>query len=128
MGKVKGTVKYKGKPVSGAIVSLAMEGAARGATGTTDDNGNYKLTTFDTNDGAIVGTHKVTVVKPIATPLGKAPAELTADDLLKITSEGKLQEVTKSDELPAKYADLKTTKLQLTIEAGDNEKNIELED
>ena len=128
MGKVKGTVTYRGKPVSGAIVSLTMEGAARGATGTTDGNGNYKLTTFDTNDGAIVGTHKVTVVKPIAAPLGKAPAELTADDLLKITKEGKLQEMTKSDELPARYADLKTSKLQLTIEPGDNEKNIELED
>ncbi len=129
MGKVKGVVKYKGQPVSGAVVNLFMEGAPRSASGTTDDNGNYKLTTFDTNDGAIVGTHKVTVVKPFAMPLGKEPTQLTADDLLKITKEGKLEEMKKpGGDLPAKYADVKTSKLQLTIEAGENQKDIELED
>lgn len=129
MGKVKGTVTYKGKPVSGAVVSLFMEGASRGSSGTTDESGNYKLTTFDTNDGAFVGTNKVTVTKPKAAPLGKDPKELTPDDLLKITREGKINEMSAiSDELPAKYADVKTSKLQLTIEAGDNQKEIELED
>ena len=131
MGKVKGVVSYKGQPVSGAVVNLTMEGASRGATGMTDENGNYKLTTFDTNDGAFVGTHKVTVVKSpaAATTFGKDPKEVTGEDLLKITNEGKLQELTKpSGQIPAKYADVKTSKLQLTIEAGNNEKNIELED
>lgn len=130
MGKVKGTVTYKGKPVSDAVVNLAMEGASRGASGTTDENGNFKLTTFDTNDGAFVGTHKVTVAKlKTTTPLGKDPKEMTPDDLLKITNEGKLGEMAgKSGDIPAKYADTKTSPLKLTIEAGENQKNIELED
>lgn len=128
MGKVRGVVTYKGKPVSGAVVNLSMEGASRGASGTTDENGSYKLTTFDTNDGAFVGTHKVTVAKAAAASLGKDPKELKPEDLLKITSEGKLKETAKTSEIPAKYADFKTSKLQLTIEPGDNQKNIELED
>jgi len=126
---VKGTVTYKGKPISGAVVSFMMERAPRGATGTTDANGNYKLTTFDTNDGALVGTHKVTVNKPVANPLGKESNQLTSDDLLKLTKEGKIEPgKIQTPEIPEKYTDAKTTPLQFTIEPGENEKNIELED
>ncbi|MCX7411795.1 MAG: carboxypeptidase-like regulatory domain-containing protein [Planctomycetales bacterium] len=130
LGKVKGTVTYKGTPVSGAVVSFMMERAPRGATGTTDANGNYKLTTFDTNDGAFVGTHKVTVVKFVPADAAQASKTTTPEDLAKVTAEGKLDEFVKKkkSEIPEKYTDFKTTPLQFTIEPGQNEKKIELED
>ena len=129
LGKVHGIVTYKGKPISGAVVSFIKDKAPRVATGTTDANGNYKLTTFDTNDGAFVGTHKVTVTKPVVNQLGKDTASLTPEDLLKLTAEGKLELVQqKTSEIPAKYGDVQTTPLTFTIEAGQNEKKIELED
>ena len=131
LGKVSGTVTYKGKPVSGAVVSFMMERAPRAATGTTDSNGNYKLTTFDTNDGALVGTHKVTVTKIPLPASGESSKSNTPDDLAKIIAEGKFEEFmkkTKNEEIPAKYANIATSPLQFTIDSGDNEKKIELED
>ncbi|MBC7816149.1 MAG: carboxypeptidase regulatory-like domain-containing protein [Planctomycetaceae bacterium] len=131
LGKVKGTVTYKGKPVSGAAVSFIMERAPRGATGTTDVEGNYKLTTFDTFDGAFVGTHKVTVVKVDPNRAGKESKDNAPEDLAKMMATGNFEPnetKAKFDELPAKYADVNTTPLQYTIEAGENEKKIELED
>lgn len=134
MAKVKGTVKYKGKPVANAAIMFTMEGAPRSAIGTTDADGNFKLTTFDTYDGAFVGTHKVTVTKAASAstlPGEKTDKDMTADDLAKLSQSGKFQEWEKnrkSAEIPAKYADIKTTPLQSTIEKGENDKNIELED
>ena len=61
---VTGTVLYNGKPVEKAIVSFSCEGAPRSATGVTDAEGKFTLSTFGLNDGAIVGTHVITVNKP----------------------------------------------------------------
>jgi hypothetical protein len=130
MARVKGTVTYNGQPVAGATVSYMMEDVPRGASGVTDDDGNFKLTTYDTNDGAFIGTHKVTVTKGTAGVLGKEFEELLPEDLEKLTNDGRLDEVSgkKKGEIPLKYADVKTTPLQSTVEAGSNEKTIELED
>jgi len=57
---VKGTVTYKGKPVpQGSIMFQPEEGAA--ATAQIKD-GQYVLKTFRDADGAVLGTHKVTVI------------------------------------------------------------------
>jgi hypothetical protein len=131
LGKVTGTVTYKGKPVSGAAVSFIMDRAPRAATGMTDVDGNYKLTTFDTFDGAFVGTHKVTVVKFDPNAAGVESKENSPEDLVKLMATGKYEPNAtnaKTDALPAKYANASTTPLQFTIEPGANEKKIELED
>jgi hypothetical protein len=60
---VSGTVTHKGQPVEGAVVSFTTEGAARAATGTTDAEGKFVLSTYGDGDGAVPGPHKVTVVK-----------------------------------------------------------------
>ncbi|MCY2991580.1 MAG: hypothetical protein NTY19_27460 [Planctomycetota bacterium] len=64
--KVRGKVTYQGNPVPGAVISFAPQaeaGAAgsRGATGTTDAEGKFTLTTYKAGDGATVGKHYVTV-------------------------------------------------------------------
>lgn len=126
MGKVKGVVTYKGKPVSDAVVAFNQEHAPRAATGKTDAEGKFQLTTWDTNDGAILGTHKVTVTKSKSILGDKDPATMTPDEIMK-----KMQENPKpalENEVPAKYADVKTTPLQISVEAGEKEIKIDLED
>ena len=64
MASVTGIVSYKGAPVAGATVSFSSATAPRNASGVTDETGKYRLTTFENNDGAILGDHKVTIFKP----------------------------------------------------------------
>ena len=62
LAPVSGTVRYKGAPLANAHVQFVPEEqGARSASGTTDASGHYRLTTFDSYDGARVGKHGVTV-------------------------------------------------------------------
>jgi hypothetical protein len=62
--KVQGTVTLDGKPLSWATVTFnPKEGNGRPASGLSDENGNFQLTTSSTNDGAAPGEYKVTVTK-----------------------------------------------------------------
>lgn len=120
LGKVKGKVTYKGAAVPDVEVAFMTEGAPRAGTGTTNANGEYQLTTYDTNDGAVVGTHKVTVTQ---SPPG-ATKVMTAADL---ASQG-APPPPKGGVIPTKYADPKTSPLKNTVDSGANEINIELTD
>ncbi|NOY42734.1 MAG: carboxypeptidase regulatory-like domain-containing protein [Planctomycetes bacterium] len=59
---VSGTVTYQGKLIEHASVTFFPQGA-RSATGRTDAEGRFELTTFGLNDGAVEGNYRVTVVK-----------------------------------------------------------------
>ncbi|HEY0983010.1 MULTISPECIES: carboxypeptidase-like regulatory domain-containing protein [unclassified Schlesneria] len=118
LAKVKGVVKYKGEPVTDAAVSFMMDGAPRAAVGRTDSSGRFQLTTFDTNDGAPIGTHKVTVAKVAAPTAPMTPADLAKNGPPKPPK----------GMIPVKYSDSLKTPLQYTIEEGSNEKEIVLED
>lgn len=122
-----GVVKYKGKPVEGASVTFIMDGMPRTSMGVTDAEGRFKLTTYDTNDGAFVGSNKVTVVKATTAVPGKSAAELKPEDMAKMSMSGALQGI-QSDVIPAKYADVKTTTLKYEVVAeGTTDKPIDLE-
>lgn len=65
--KVEGTVTYKGQPVrSGTIVFTPKERSkddlypGKAARGSVDADGRFRLSTYGTFDGAIVGPHLVT--------------------------------------------------------------------
>ncbi len=59
---VSGTVFFKGKPLPNATVNFSPKGEnSRGATGTTDKDGKYRLTSFQINDGAKIGKYSVTI-------------------------------------------------------------------
>src|SRR5712671_5793789 len=60
MAPVHGQVTYQGRPVANAAVEFLCPGASRPAAGTSDEQGNYRLTTFTANDGAMIGPHVVT--------------------------------------------------------------------
>jgi hypothetical protein len=80
-----GTVTCEGQPVAGAVVNFtplaAASGGGRGATGITDGQGRFVLTTYTTGDGAMVGKHRVSVGSEDANkPLpGNSPPDLTLD-------------------------------------------------
>jgi|GEM_PF-1806987 len=66
---VSGVLTCQGKPVANGTVNftpMPNQGQAEGrrgrvALGMTDKEGRFKLTTYENNDGAIVGKHTVTV-------------------------------------------------------------------
>jgi len=57
---VSGKVTYRGKPLAtGTVMFVPSEGPA--ATGEINSEGVYKLTTYTSGDGAVIGKHKVTI-------------------------------------------------------------------
>ena len=59
-GKVTGKVTFNGKPVPEGTVTFYPQ-TGRSASGRIQPDGTYTLTTFDEGDGAIVGSHEVTI-------------------------------------------------------------------
>ena len=60
---MSGRVTYKGKPVPNAHVSFTpAEGTSRAAEGLTDSDGEFTLRSFTTNDGALPGKYRISVI------------------------------------------------------------------
>lgn len=79
---VSGTVTQGGQPVADANVTFHLRDGSRSALGVTDAGGNFKLTTFVANDGAVAGEHEVTVTKydrPAVVARGTGPLVDTAE-------------------------------------------------
>ena len=104
---VSGVVTLDGKPVQGATVMLRPEVGGRPAVGTTNQRGEFKLTTFDQNDGALPGQHVVTVVKKITTGIMATP-----DGLSGPVAPGGIKE---QWIIPKKYSDAKTSGLSANV-------------
>ena len=64
---VSGTVTLDGRPVSGAAVVFTPD-TGQPATGTTDNAGQFELSTFQLGDGALPGKHRVTIAKTTVDP------------------------------------------------------------
>lgn len=136
---VTGTVTYKGKPVADALVTFASAKSPRSANATTNRDGKYSLTTFNSKDGAVAGEHLVVIIKLVSQPSASDPAMATAPDLSKglpagyptadKTGKVNLSSGGSENQLPAKYADGKLPSMKATVSAtGNNEFNFDLED
>jgi hypothetical protein len=76
---VKGTVTLDGKPLADATVQfVAQDAGGRDATGTTNAEGAFALSTVKPGDGALPGKYKV-VIQPPAPVNGGAPAASMED-------------------------------------------------
>ena len=60
---VEGMVTFQDKPLASANVMFTPKEGGRPATGTTDEQGQFQLTTFQKSDGAIVGEYDVIITK-----------------------------------------------------------------
>ena len=134
LGTVRGKITYRGAPVKNAMVTFLGDGAPRMAKGTTDDDGGYQLSSYDENDGAMIGSHVVTVM-----PMGEfvessevVPQDYEAmnnslEGAREISAQQK-EELEKKPPIPVKYTDRSTTDLRKEVKAGENVIDLELVD
>jgi hypothetical protein len=118
---VSGKVSQKGKPLTAGDIVFSPAGGTNGsgghiATGQIGPDGTYRLTTFNTGDGAVLGTHKVTVTVR------------SADEMRKMNDlgGGKIAYKLPPSVLPSKYSSVESTPLKYTVEDKANEINIDL--
>ena len=121
---VTGTVTYNGQAVQGATVAFHGEKATRMATGITDAQGRFELTSYEKGDGTVAGKNKVTVTKSSG---GGAGSTGTVSMEEALESAQTQQEA--KNELPAKYATVANSPLEYTVSESDqNDFTIELTD
>lgn len=119
---VEGIVTLNGKPLSMAHVTFnPVGGEGQAAFGSSDKDGKYLLTTDGgkTDGGALAGEYVVTVEKRDVPP----PVEVSPDPN-KPAPPIKVQAAPLIT--PAKYADVKSTDLKVTVVKGSNEIKLEL--
>jgi 3',5'-cyclic AMP phosphodiesterase CpdA len=103
---VRGTVLMEGAPVAGAkVVFYALEKAGKqksyAGDALTDPDGTFTISTYQANDGAPVGDYAVTVV--LREPFFDASGNLGPN------------------RLPAKYASVEATNLEVHVKSGAND-------
>lgn len=125
-GRVSGRITVNGKPLAGANVNFDLkEGKSpRVATGVTDSDGRYTLSTFGKDDGAVLGKHVVWITMP---QKGDAidPNNPTADygQMMSAAAVGAKPD---TGGIPAKYTSKESSDLIREVKAGTNEINIDL--
>ncbi|MGZ0167619.1 MAG: hypothetical protein ACKVII_27165 [Planctomycetales bacterium] len=118
---VSGSVSIGGVPVTGAIVvfSPATEGKGRGATGITDDSGNFVLGTFSKDDGAVPGDYVVLVSKLEQSESEAAEVvneeDPAYDGAPAEEEEAGLEEVEAKSLIPAKFGKRESSTLTATV-------------
>jgi hypothetical protein len=118
LAPVVGRVTYEGKPLANADVVFAPENGDRVASGRTDQEGHYRLGTLVAGDGAIVGSHRVTISargpdKP--GPPGFVGSGLPGGD--KVPGEPLI---------PEKYFSPETSGISRDVQLGNNEFDFDL--
>jgi hypothetical protein len=124
MAKVSGKVTYKGKALDKGEIIFTPEknkGGPSGhvATGKIESDGSFTLTTFDTDDGAVLGQHVVTVNVP------------TQDikELNKPRADGSIPYILPKPGIPEKYIRVDSSPLRYTVDdKPTNAFEIELKD
>jgi len=64
---VSGIVLLDGKPLAGASIQFVPQGKGRDATGETDKDGQFAMSTFKPRDGVLPGAYKVVIAPPAGT-------------------------------------------------------------
>ena len=127
MGQVTGKVTMDGSLVTEGSVQFWPE-SGRPSRGSIDEDGTFRLTTFKSNDGALVGDHRVTIK---STQLSEPQPEIesTAAEIAHF-SQKKAKPIRASRVVwivPQKYSEFDTSPLVATVKSGDNEINFNIE-
>jgi len=118
MSPIKGTVTIDGKSVgAGTTVMFSAEGETRPATGVTDENGSFVLSTNQTADGVMHGEYKVVIINRdnyVETPRNGAPSgrDGSAFDAHRIAMDEMRNQPPKPGALPLIYSNPATTPLR----------------
>lgn len=124
--KATGTVTFDGKPLEGATVSFIPEGeGGRNASGLTDAQGNFRLTTLEPGDGALPGKYKVTVSKVEQDPNALPPATTQEEGMKRaaeMAAKANTRNATPAEPpkamLPDRYGNEKTSGLSAEVKSG----------
>jgi hypothetical protein len=117
------TVNYKGKPVEGATVQFVTVDDPTPAVGMTDASGNCSLTTYEANDGAIIGSNLVMITK---TEVDKKNVRPVAPEDLDLVGAGPPPIL--KNLIPAKYAMPGSSGLKEEVQSGQNTFTFDLKD
>ena len=120
--KTTGTVTLDGEPVANAALMFIPD-SGRPASGNTNTNGEFQVSSFGGNDGLPAGNYRVTVTKLVLkdkfqeiydrqVERAKAEAE-PGEEPEEVDME--FGENAYENELPEKYAELDTTDINVTI-------------
>jgi hypothetical protein len=115
---VQGVVRLEGTPVAGATVLFMPDGQPRGrpASGFTQSDGTFQLTTYRPDDGALPGTYRVVIQKTEAAK-DQGSAERSAMERAKAKFEEKSSQRARKPALPEAYTKFETTPLRCTVPA-----------
>ena len=126
---VSGKVTMSGGPVANAAVTFSPKAGQPVATGRTDDQGQFALTTYEPGDGAAAGEYAVLVTKSTPSAASAKPAH-GVDVVYNPSHSGgrtKAAQAADTGALPAQYSDWAKTPLSANVEpGGKNEFNFEL--
>lgn len=124
---VTGVITFQGRPVEGADVTFFNADKNRSAFGKTNAQGKFTLSTFALNDGAVEGSHVVTVAKVTPPPPSTPVAPLESEDYVPPGFGESTQPEAPKSELPEQYANPETSELTANVQAaGPNEVNFDL--
>lgn len=112
--KVSGTVTYNGSPLANVTVTFQPD-KGRPASGVTDASGKFTLSTFGKDDGAILGSHRISLASSATdVPMPETPEQA---------------EQAPKPPFPVRYASVETSGLIAVVEKGkDNDVPLQLTD
>lgn len=120
---VTGTVTMGGAPVDGANVIFQLSDGSRSSSGVTDASGNYTLSTFASEDGALPGEYRVAVTKYEK----EAAASGQFDESTYTEPDPNAPSTGPKNLLPAKYANAQSSGLTATVKEESNTIDLTLE-
>jgi hypothetical protein len=109
---VRGKVLLDDRPLANATVQFIAPAGGQGALGTTDERGDFQLSTRDPGDGAFAGEYKVIVQPPAPTVSGSA-----ASSPLEAQSGAAPRTAAPVISLRVEYTDAAQTSLKQTVPA-----------
>lgn len=119
------TVKYNGTPVDEAVITFSNQADSPPAYGVTNADGIATLSTFDPDDGAILGEHSVAILKQ-EIDSGKQDAPQESEDY--VPSPGASPPPVIKDLIPKKFSQATTSGLTANVKQGGNEFTFDLKD
>ncbi len=120
-----GLVTLDGKPLGKAAVMFSPVDGRRPATGKTDEEGRFKLTTFKAEDGALPGEHKVTVTAIVPVIPRSMSGSAAGGEPEGFVDDGSNQPEIKWF-APQKYSRRETSGLSATVGGGQDDFTFEL--
>jgi hypothetical protein len=99
---VTGVVTLDGKPLAGASIQFVPQGSGRDATGETDKDGAFVMSTFKPRDGVVPGTYKVVISPPTGT--ADPTPHGSAEDAMAAASKPQTKKQSTGPAFPQKYS------------------------